>query len=153
MDLDKTIYRILVRDIYGVAENADIPEDNPGVLSDEVVEKVMYKVEAMDFSDIADTIRGFIEDALAEVESAKNEKTVNSSHGQLIIDADGTVLVGKTTYHDDELRNIVRFDLPEHRKYYASKPEPDSYDILDLGYWMKDGTFEPPAFDWREIEK
>lgn len=74
-DLDETIYRLTVRDIYGVAENADLPsEEEPGELSDEVVEKVIHKIEAMDFSDMADTIRLMIEDAIEEVSESKEGK-------------------------------------------------------------------------------
>jgi hypothetical protein len=79
-------------------------------------------------------------------------KTVNSSHGTLVIDADGNVVKG-SVYDDDELKNIVRFDLEEYRKQYPDEPEPSSYDILDLGYWTDQGKYEPPDEDWRSARK
>ena len=65
-DINETIYRITVEDIYLAAENEELEEK----LTDEIVEKVIHKIEAMDFSDMAETIVLFIEDAIDEVSKA-----------------------------------------------------------------------------------
>lgn len=51
---------------------------------------------------------------------------------------------------DKYIAKIEKFDIEEYKKFYNVTELPNSIDILDLGYWMKDGTYEEPAFDWRE---
>ena len=65
-DMNETIYRITVEDIYLAAENDDREESE---LTEEGVEKVIHKIEAMDFSDMAQTITGFIDDAIDEIKT------------------------------------------------------------------------------------
>ena len=65
-DRNETIYRVLVEDIYLTCENGDRDESE---LTPEVVEKVIHKIEAMDFSDMAQTIEMFIKDAIDEIAS------------------------------------------------------------------------------------
>ena len=74
-DKNETIYRITVEDIYLAAENDDRDESE---LTEEVVEKVIHKIEAMDFSDMASTITGFIDDAIEELKA-----TTKSPHPSL----------------------------------------------------------------------
>ena len=70
-DRNETIYRLTVEDIYLVAESFDRDE---GDLTPEVIERVIQKIEAMDFSDMAETIDMMIEDAIGEVkEDITNE--------------------------------------------------------------------------------
>ncbi len=82
---------------------------------------------------------------------------VASSHGILRVDADGYVRSRSLENHDidggSHLALIVRFDLPEWRRYW-SHPQPDRLDILDLGYWYasveaSELTFAPPDARWR----
>lgn len=63
-DINETVYRILVSDIHDTAENYDL-----GELSDEVVDKVCYKLEAMDFGNLSETIKIMIEDAKDDLEN------------------------------------------------------------------------------------
>ena len=83
------------------------------------------------------------------------KRTVNSSNGIIVIDDQGKVIVSESTYYPVAkgdlypIANIMKFDLAEYRKAYPDAPEPGSYDILDLGYWMRDGKYEPPDYDWR----
>ena len=63
-DRGETIYRITVEDIYLTAESFD----RDVALTDDVVERVIRKIEAMDFSDMAQTIDMFIEQAISETE-------------------------------------------------------------------------------------
>jgi len=67
-DRDETIYRLTVEDIFLTAESYGTEESE---LTPEVVEKVIHKIEAMDFGDMSQTIDMFIDDAIREVEEAK----------------------------------------------------------------------------------
>ena len=62
-DRNQTIYRILVDDIYDVAESND---RDTADLTDDVVERVIHKIEAMSFEDLAESIDMFIDDAIRE---------------------------------------------------------------------------------------
>jgi hypothetical protein len=46
-------------------------------------------------------------------------------------------------YHD-----IARFDLEEWKRFY-NQDTCRGADILDVGYWTKDGTYEPAAANHR----
>jgi hypothetical protein len=81
--------------------------------------------------------------------------TVNSATGEVM----DCVL-------DDEkergLTDIARFDVDEWRKAYPNETLGSTLegergdrivttmDILDIGYWVKDGTYEGPVTEWRE---
>ena len=67
-DRNETIYRILVEDIYSTAESFD---RDLAELTDDVVERVIRKIEAMDFSDMAETIDMFIDQAIIESEERR----------------------------------------------------------------------------------
>jgi hypothetical protein len=83
--------------------------------------------------------------------------TIGSSHGQLIADAEGTVLGRDLDNYDPDggghLAQITRFDLAEWRKHWG-RPDANSIDILDLGYWYTEPTtgrelYAPPDAKWR----
>jgi len=63
-DRNETIYRLTVEDIFLTAESYGRDESE---LTPEVVERVIHKIKAMDFSDMAQTIDMFIDDAIQEV--------------------------------------------------------------------------------------
>lgn len=44
--------------------------------------------------------------------------------------------------------DIVRVDVDEYRRAYPDE-EVDTVDILDIGYWLTDGRYEPPEPDYR----
>jgi hypothetical protein len=67
-DRNETIYRLTVEDIFLTAESYGRDESE---LTTEVVERVIHKIEAMDFSDMAQTIDMFIDDAIQEVNEPK----------------------------------------------------------------------------------
>jgi len=67
-DRNETLYRITVEDINLTAESHGFDESQ---MTEEVVEKVAHKIEAMDFGDTAETIGLFINDAIEEVQEAK----------------------------------------------------------------------------------
>jgi hypothetical protein len=72
MNRNKTIYRLTVEDIYLTAEMMeDDDTGEPLVLTDDIVERVIRKVEAMDFSDMSETLRLMIEDAIEERDASQ----------------------------------------------------------------------------------
>ena len=70
-DRNETIYRLTVEDIFLTAESYDRDESE---LTPEVIEKVIHKIEAMDFSDMSQTIDMFTDDAIREVNESKQCK-------------------------------------------------------------------------------
>jgi len=76
--------------------------------------------------------------------------TVYSSHGTIIINPEtGTVIATDIDMCDDCIDNIKRFDIEEYKTFYKVDKVPGAFDILDLGYWLNDGTYEEPEHDWR----
>ena len=74
---------------------------------------------------------------------------VHSSHGDFVIDENGIVIKFKAEAEAEaDYHNYVRFDLPEYKKHYGELDT--EYDILDLGFWKKDGSYEPPEKDFRD---
>jgi hypothetical protein len=67
-DRNETIHRITVEDIFLASESFCRDED---MLTDEVIEKVVHKIEAMDFGDMAQTIDMFIDEAIRELNEAE----------------------------------------------------------------------------------
>jgi len=67
-DRDETIYRITVEDIFSTAESYGRDE---GELTPEVVDRVIHKIGAMDFTDMSQTIDMFTDDAIDEVKAAR----------------------------------------------------------------------------------
>jgi hypothetical protein len=87
----------------------------------------------------------------------KKHKTgvVHSSGGDITIDlVNGKVLSFELDGEDPEYRevfeNIRNFDLKEYVEHYPDEAGETQFDILDLGYWLKDGYYEPPEPDFRE---
>jgi hypothetical protein len=77
-----------------------------------------------------------------------------SSHGCILFNPDTGVVVDydlDNTPDAESYKNIERFDLDEYKKHHGCNHVIGAdIDILDLGYWLKDGTYEEPAHDWRE---
>lgn len=78
---------------------------------------------------------------------------VEGSHGNVTAFEDGTV---HSVNLDDPLdpesggyAAIARFDFDEWLRYYKQASLPQSIDILDVGFYTKDGVYEPADFDWR----
>jgi hypothetical protein len=74
--------------------------------------------------------------------------TINSSNGTLKLDVGGNVIPSLSDYKNDDLVGITKFDFTEYRKWYPNE-ELDTIDILDIGYWTKNGQYEPPCYAWR----
>lgn len=81
---------------------------------------------------------------------------IRSSHGEFRVDA----ATGKPVTWDPHyfasadakaLGRIDRFDFTEWERHYGKPIASISpIDILDLGYWLDDGTYEGPDHDWRK---
>lgn len=82
----------------------------------------------------------------------KHKYTIRSSNGNLKIDAHGNVLPERSEYWGDALRDIVRFDLPEWQAWLRNNgaPVPSEMDILEIGYWVRTGEYEPAVKAFRE---
>ena len=73
-----------------------------------------------------------------------------SSHGTLYVNEDGTIHPDSDT--DDWLGTIHRVDIEELDNYvsYYGFGSRDGGDVLDFGYWDKDGEYHAPSKSWRE---
>jgi hypothetical protein len=97
--------------------------------------------------------------ATGDFSVSQPQKTIaiGSSHGELIVDAEGNVIDRHLDNNDPDggghLASIIRFDLAEWRGYW-DKLDTSDIDILDLGYWYTDTktgrtAFAPPDAKWR----
>jgi len=80
---------------------------------------------------------------------------VRSSHGMLTIDAISGKVIRLQDLDPKEqhyLHDIDRFDMHEYNNYYPGNTD-KFIDILDLGYWLKDGTYGGPEQGWRDEVK
>lgn len=80
--------------------------------------------------------------------------TFYSSNGSVVTDTEGYVLEDKSNL-DDYLVDIARMNIPEFRKFLKETGCKDwesiyNFDILGVGYWNKDGSYEPAEESWRE---
>ena len=84
---------------------------------------------------------------------------IESSWGTIITDDNGNVIGKDLLEHDGKekcyLLNADRFDLKEWDDWYeknTNKPsiKPTDFDILELGFWNNDGSYNPPHPTWRD---
>ncbi len=85
---------------------------------------------------------------------------IESSWGWITTDEEGNVLEMDLLEEDSEgercyLLDAVKFDIAEWDEWYEAKfeeksPKPDEFDVLVLGFWKKDGTYEEADKEWRE---
>lgn len=75
---------------------------------------------------------------------------VSSSNGSLTANSEtGEVIECVLNCESDEIENIKKFDVQEWLKTYKVKLH-SSIDILDIGYWTKDGSYQSAEKDWRK---
>lgn len=78
--------------------------------------------------------------------------SIQSSQGEIVADKQGNV-VSITVYgyadNPTSIEDIVRFDFGEWLRFYQ-EPLAGSFDILDLGFWCRDGSYVPADCDWTE---
>jgi len=87
--------------------------------------------------------------------SISSELEVRSSNGEIIADSKTGKVKSVEVYGKQKnyIEDIDRFDLDEYKKYHNTDEIPLSIDILDLGYWNKDNTYDEPEHSWRERMK
>lgn len=74
----------------------------------------------------------------------RNLFVINSSHGDLTVDCETGWIVERRP--DFTLNNIKKFDVEEWKKTYPTEVLTGmQVDILDFGYWLKNGEY----YDWR----
>ena len=83
---------------------------------------------------------------------------VRGSHGELdVFASSGEVITYRSETDtcggpcEGSYAEIARLDVDEWRAAYPGEDVTSgTHDILDFGYWSRDGVYEPPAYDWRE---
>jgi hypothetical protein len=103
------------------------------------------------------------------------QAVVHSSHGNIYIDESGAVLriehfafeqtpkdlpeAERLAMLDDEDREswesfheIERFDIEEYKQWWG-EDFAESFDIMDLGYTVKNNTYVEADSDWRNMSK
>jgi hypothetical protein len=82
---------------------------------------------------------------------------INSSHGHIQIDLDSGEIINVEADVDafaEWVENIECFDIGEYREFYRDYEGKDtSFDILDLGFFRKDGRYIPPSKGFRNEMK
>jgi hypothetical protein len=86
--------------------------------------------------------------------------TIESSWGEVITDRQGNVVELNVLEVDSDgkccyLLDIAKFDIAEWDRWYEDKfnepsPNPTDFDVLDLGFWKKDGGYEKADEDYRK---
>jgi hypothetical protein len=116
------------------------------------IDKDITDEEVILLDDLSEKQRLFLR-LVREDAPSESGKTfaVFSSGGSLKVDAQNGVVVECTTdrNEDNELRQIVRFDIEEYKVHYNVGEIRGDLDILDLGYWNQNGGYEQPVQDWR----
>lgn len=88
----------------------------------------------------------------AEIVQRPGQHTVVGSYGTLLIDdATGNVLQYQNEPDNvgdggGDYRDIVRFDVAEYVQWNGKV---DDTDILLIGFWLEDGTYEPAEDHYR----
>jgi hypothetical protein len=88
----------------------------------------------------------------------KGTGTIFSSNGEIEVNLNTGKIIKVHTDSDgfrDWADNVTFFDIDEYRDYYGDVGgRDDSFDILDLGFWRKKGSYVPPSDSFRiEIDR
>ena len=83
---------------------------------------------------------------------------IESSWGILLTDKEGNVVGHEDLYieegEENYLLNIEKIDVVEYLNFMKSKGWKDieygDEDILSVGFWKKDGSYEHASSKWRE---
>lgn len=76
---------------------------------------------------------------------------LRSSHGIIRVSADVGLVTAKHLSSAWEGAYPAKIDVEEWHKRYPNEDicQFGEHDILDFGYWMSDGAYEPPCENWR----
>lgn len=119
-------------------------------------EELSYNLKKCnDTLDHCDITKGFrVKFDLSQIELSEVKQTfkVCSSNGEITVDKENGICIKYNC--NEDIADIIIFDIKENEKYHNRKIEGgDELDILDFGYWYKDGDiikYEEPAHDWRK---
>lgn len=83
---------------------------------------------------------------------------VFSNHGSFMISEHGFIFertFAEGTDEDDRnfIKSIAFFNMEEYKNTYQGEELPLSIDILDIGYSLRDGSYENPEESWREMHR
>jgi hypothetical protein len=94
---------------------------------------------------------------LGKPKIAEEFMSFESSWGEITCDKEGNVIevTGDEEYRGERnyLFDIAKIDLVEYEKFLNSidqELDHDSDDILSVGFWKKDNTYNEPDHDWRK---
>ena len=86
--------------------------------------------------------------------------TIESSWGVVTTDDEGNVDELDVLEVDDKgercyLLDIAKFDIAEWDGFYEDRfkepsPKPSDFEVLVLGYWLKNGEYVEPNQKWRD---
>lgn len=116
-------------------------------------------IEEMGSKCSLDELTDFMVDNYEDVEPDfvyKDSITLCSSNGYIHADKNGKVTKVETFKVPEAYSNftkIKQLDVEEWSFTYPDKDLEGEHDILDFGYWLTDGTYERPCYDWREMRK
>jgi len=91
--------------------------------------------------------------------SKMNTTRLESSWGTVVIDSHGRIVemeLERANFDNEPcyIDDIERFDLAEYNDWffrrYGIQPDLSELDILELGYYKKDGTYKEPD-KWRYV--
>lgn len=78
------------------------------------------------------------------------EVVVYGSHGRLFVHAEtGRVLHYEPEGNDVGYEAVTFVNLTEWKAAHNTPKLPEVLDILDVGYWLRDGVYEAPDESWR----
>jgi hypothetical protein len=81
--------------------------------------------------------------------------TIYSSHGHAIFGASGELIEDYLELSEYPAQNHpVRLNVEEWRTQYPNEnPDGRGWDILDWGFWTKNGDYVQPVQTWRDEAK
>lgn len=85
--------------------------------------------------------------------------TIRSSGADITADVHTGFMVKAELHNPDDdeyqdLKQIDRFNVAEYGQWLGRPlANGDEADILDIGYWMRNGYYEPPVEDHRQIAR
>lgn len=128
-------------------EEVEAKVDAAVAAGDNLAESIVRKL----LEDEGDDLKGEMLDAIPT-----DPISITSSHGEFSVDPRTGRPIERERYdpadpESEFIDQLDRFDLREWLEHYKIHGEAkNGMDILDVGYWMKNGYYEEPAHEWRK---
>lgn len=88
----------------------------------------------------------------------ENRIYLRSDNGMIIADLDGEVISSSSSWRGAQASAPEKLDVeewlrnsPYHNGAIARDELAGMHDILDFGFWDRNGVYTPPCKDWREL--